>query len=241
MRHVLLIPGVGGHPSFHRRLIDGLSDRFRVHTAPHGDFFRDPYRTLTAHAEYWAGQARQIPSQELRVLAVSFGAHVLPGLLDRLEVRPASVVLISPWMQGSLARIGIGLFSKAPERLAARWLARRLMGWTDRRSDHAREIARLRDELYDDPLRVAKRWRARVLAIADPGGVSWQWVARTAAETPTTLVFGADEWLYRMQRSRLASAQQSSPALRVVKVVGGHDVGTFATRAMVDATFEALM
>lgn len=238
MHDVLLIPGVGGHPAFHRLLIEGLAGRFRIHTSAHGDFFAAPFNGLRAHVDYWATIAGRISHPPSRVVAISFGVHVVPGLVERFGAWPARLALVSPWIPDTLGRCGLRLLASAPRRPAARWLAGRLMRWTDRRRDHAGEIARLRAELYDDPQRVADRWLARTLSIAGPQALTWPWVARAARQTRLTVIFGRDEWLYRVQRSPLASAARRG--VRVVELPGRHDLSAFATPEMLAATTRAL-
>jgi hypothetical protein len=114
------------------------------------------------------------------------------------------------------------------------------MRWTDRRSDHADEVARLRAELYDDTARVAERWRRRLLATGDVGRLDGAALRRLCRQAPVTIVFGSRELLYRAQVGRLRALAGECPRLRVRVVRGGHDVGTFSSDAAAAAVADAL-
>lgn len=222
MSDILLIPGIGGHPRFHQSLVDGLSQRHHVHTAPHGDFFAPPFAGLAPHVEYWRTRMQTIETDALTVVAVSFGVHVVPGLLQAAGSPVRRIVLISPWLPGAAGRFALALAGAVPERIAAPWLARRLMRWSEETGDVA-AIAQLRTELYDDPDRVAARWRERLLAIRH--GLDWMQLDRLARDMPVELIFGQDERLDRHQRAQADALAARNPCARVWRIAGGHEIG----------------
>jgi pimeloyl-ACP methyl ester carboxylesterase len=219
---LLLIPGIGGHPRFHQPLIDTLAGRFDVHAAPHGDFFSRAYRGLEPHVDHWRTVARQAGEGPWTVVAVSFGSHLVPGLVaeDRLEV--SHVVLLSPWLPGPLGRSGLLALRMLPERLSAGFLAARLMRWSESIGDRE-SIERLRDELYDARSAVAARWLQRLLAIRQ--GLDWPGLERLVETHRVTLVFGREERLYRLQERKADAIASRYPRLGVARVAGGHEIG----------------
>lgn len=232
MLDILLIPGIGGHPRFHQPLINSLSKCHRIHTAPHGDFFSEPYIGIAPHVAHWRALARAIDADSIVILALSFGVHVVPGLLRDSGVTVSRTILISPWLPGDAGRLGLRLAGVLPERCAARLLAEKLMRWSEQTGDPD-EIARLRAELYDDPGHVANRWRQRMLAIRQ--GLNWDMLNQLAEDNPIDLIYGEDEFLNRLQRRRVDALAARHNLLSVKRIGGGHEIGQVWTRDLLAA------
>lgn len=237
MSDLLLIPGIGGHPRFHQPLVDGLAQRHRVHTAPHGDFFSPPFAGLAPHLAHWRARMHTIETDAITVVAVSFGIHIVPGLLQAAGPAVRRIVLVSPWLPRMTGRMALTLAGAMPERAVAPWLARRLMRWSEDTGD-AETIARLRAELYDDPDRVAVRWYKRLLAIRE--GLDWTRLDLLAREFQIELVFGEDETLGRLQRAPADALAGRHPRTRVWRIPGGHEIGQQWTPALATA-FDAIL
>jgi pimeloyl-ACP methyl ester carboxylesterase len=237
MADLLLIPGIGGHPHFHQALVDGLSRHHRVHTAPHGDFFSQPFAGLAPHTAYWGARLQAVETDTLTVVAVSFGAHIVPGLLQATGPAVRRIVLISPWLPRMPGRLALALAGAVPERIAAPWLARRLMRWSEDTGDAA-AIAQMRTALYDDPGRVAVRWHRRLLAIRQ--GLDWTQLDRLARTLPVDLMFGQAEMLGRLQRAPADALAARHPHVRVRHVAGGHEIGQQWSPALA-AAFDAIL
>lgn len=221
-RRLLLIPGIGGHPRFHEPLIDMLVGRFDVHAAPHGDFFGQAYRGLQPHVDHWRLVARQTGDGPLTVMAISFGAHLVPGLVgeDRLDL--SHLVLLSPWLPGLPGKAGLRALRILPEQVSARLLAAQLMRWSEDNDDRDR-IERLRAELYDAMPAVRARWLQRLLAIRQ--GLDWPGLERLLESHRVTLVFGREERLNRLQERKADGMAACHPRLTVAHIPGGHEIG----------------
>jgi hypothetical protein len=238
MPDILLIPGIGGHPLFHLPLINSLSQYHRIHTAPHGDFFTEPYVGIAPHVAHWRAQARTIEADSIVILALSFGVHVVPGLLSDNDVAVSKTILISPWLPDKLGRFGLRLAATLPKRYAARLLAKKLMRWSEKSGDPD-EIAMLRAELYDDPEYVANRWFQRMLAIRQ--GLDWHVLERLAEDHSVNLIFGADELLNQFQCRRLDTLAIRHKDIKVNRISGGHEIGHIWTpdlHAALDAALQ---
>lgn len=226
MRDVLLVPGIGGHPRFHQPLIDSLSERHRVHTSPHGDFFSEPYVGLAPHSDYWCEFASKIASDSLVVIAISFGAHIVPRLIEDSSLSISHIILISPWVPSAAGRIILTLASMLPQRLVSQLFCRKLMIWSER-TGSLDDIQKLRAELYDDRTRVAARWRRRLLAI--PEGLRWETLSQLAESRAITLIFGENEWLNRAQRRKMDDLVTRRVRLTVRRLPGGHEISAISS------------
>jgi|GEM_PF-5659867 Lysophospholipase len=221
MSDILVIPGIGGHPRFHQGLLDALARRHRVHTAPHGDFFSVPYRGLRAHVAHWRSCAAATDASTLVVVGISFGAQIVPDLVEGIEQRIGRIVLISPWLPNHGERAALEVLSWLPRRSMAALVRRRLMQWSEKTGD-LEKIRVLRAELYDDRDRVALRWLERLLAMRS--GLNLGKLGALAARYPVTLVFGRDEWLARWQKRRLAKLAGAGLALQRKDFDGRHEI-----------------
>lgn len=100
-RSVIVIPGIGGHPRFHESFIEALGGTgdVMVLSWPHGDFFTQPFDSISQHAAYWSERIAEAlrankTGEEVSLAAISFGGAVacaLPSaVLQSLHRGPGS-------------------------------------------------------------------------------------------------------------------------------------------------------
>jgi pimeloyl-ACP methyl ester carboxylesterase len=210
---VLVIPGIGGHPSFHQNLIARLRLSFRVHTAAHVDFFGTPCADWDRHVEFWlqrfqhaAGGNPRRPSAS--VIGISFGAHVGNALRQRMPGAVSSLTLISYRHLPPLERYVLRRLPSASDAMAY-LVGTSLFRLSEVHSEDRAGLRALRERLYDDPRRVRRRLLSRLVSLADappPPG----------PEPHTRFVFGADERLLRRRHTRYGGTATLVP--------GGHRV-----------------
>jgi len=222
-RTVVVIPGVGGHPRFHDGLIAALGDAYRVHTAPHVDFFDEPCPDWNRQVDHWLTQFRLAAAGDPlagppALVGISFGAHVAWDLRLRLPDDAVSgTVLISYWPLAGWQRHGLGRLRRLPV-AGAFAVGTACFRWSQWRAGDLDRLRRLRRELYDDESLVRRRLWARLVSLADapaapepvlpPGG-------RGAG-----FVYASREWPLRAMRRRLGGRLPDG----TVVVAGDHSI-----------------
>ena len=210
-RSVLVIPGVGGHPAFHRDLISGLSERFRVHTAPHLDFATAPCADWEQHVAYWERQfqhAAEGSPEPPSVVGISFGAHVSHALRLRNRGSIGRLALVSyRHLTIGERRILSGL-ARAPH-TSAFLVGHTLLRLSEVQAHDRSQLLALRDELYDEERLVRGRLTARLSSLASAPPLR-------PSNDQATFVFGVGERTLRRRHARYGGTE--------VLVSGGHSV-----------------
>lgn len=166
---VVIIPGIGGHPEFHRRLVDGLRATRDVHTAPHLDFASEPCPEWSRHVGRWARIVDDVHAGSGRpvdVVGISFGAHVAVALSRARPAAIASTTLISYRPLPAAERRLLRLVRRIP-RPAAYVAGTVLFRLSELHSRDRAALRRSRERLYDDTRLVHARLLARLTALAD--------------------------------------------------------------------------
>ncbi len=199
---VLVIPGIGGHPRFHDGFLAALRDRYRVHTAPHVDFFAEPCSDWNRHVDHWLSQfttaaAGEPEARPPAVVGISFGAHVGWDLWRRLPVGAmGELVLVSYWPLAGWQRRGLTGLRRVPKPGTAA-VGTVSFRWSEWRATDRAALRRLRGELYDDEATARRRLFARLVSLADAPP------APPPRATPGVgFVYARKEWPLRAARRR---------------------------------------
>ena len=161
---VLLIPGIGGHPAFHRSLISRLEAIAHVTTAPHGDFKGEAYSSFGHHLQYWEEVAGLDPYDA--VVGISFGAHVAAALFADRRVELGRLVCVSPPFLGRGASVVFAIVRLAPVRAAALLAGLVLFRWSDAAVDDKASLVRFRRQHYDGFWPVSLRLWFRLICLS---------------------------------------------------------------------------
>jgi pimeloyl-ACP methyl ester carboxylesterase len=231
----LVIPGIGGHPIFHRRLISCLEQRgLKVFSAPYGDFFSAPYGTLRQHTDYWVDHAKSLGLNNLSIIAISFGANIVLGFPAELISRLETLILVSHWPIMGVERTilrNVHLLNPA----LAKWaVSQFLFCWSEITADSISELKEIRSELYDSPLKVRERLFARILCL-----VAAPIATAVKLDCPTYLVYGRSELGFRLHRRELHKLQRNGN-IQILQITGGHEISTSDTPALSNIICEIL-
>ncbi|MFD1232539.1 alpha/beta hydrolase [Pseudonocardia benzenivorans] len=220
---MLIIPGIGGHPRFHRHLVAGLGSIRAVHTASHVDFTSRPCSRWSTHIDHWLRElevARFSSAEPVAVVGISFGAHVALALDEAASASISSLTLVSYRPLPTIERRLLRLAARRPDTVA-RLVGPLFFTLSERQVTDAAALKRERERLYDDPGLVARRLTARLVALADapptPAGLSDR----------LTLIAG-DRERTLLRRYRRAS-------LPATTVPGDHGISLRDVPALVDA------
>jgi pimeloyl-ACP methyl ester carboxylesterase len=196
-RSVLLIPGVGGHPAFHRDLISGLSRRFRVHTAPYLDFATAPCADWEQHVAHWERQFQHAADgapEPPSVVGISFGAHVSHALRLRNPGSIGRLALVSYRHLTIGERRLLSGLARAP-RMSAFLVGHTLLRLSEVQAHDRSELLELRRELYDEERLVRGRLTARLSSLASAPPLH-------PSNDRATFVFGVGERTLRRRHAR---------------------------------------
>ena len=145
---IVVIPGLGGHPAFHAALIERLSEKFEVRTAPYGDFSAEPFETIADHCAYWRPIV-EAAGDDVAIVGISFGAYLALALPPKLLARARAVIPdCSWWPLGRVERAIVAILDVLPKRIARRLVGHFLFSASDAMMDQ-KNLANLRRRLYD--------------------------------------------------------------------------------------------
>lgn len=229
---ILIVPGIGGHPVFHAKLIEGVASRLptvKVQSFPHGDFFGPAFNSLDQHAAYWADCAlrfdNEMSGRRKTLLGISFGCLVVGAIPNTILDKFDQVILISPCFPGAILRSLFRFLQLMPHSIASNLLRMALFRWSELRIKEVKNLRAMRLALYDDCSLVAARLWKRVLSYrsAAQAGLGLSGIS----EHKIHLIFGASELALlhlRFARRRLLDQTLSNGRVRMHIVKGGHDI-----------------
>jgi len=221
MLNTVIIPGIGGHPAFHRS-VAATAERFgKVHSWPHGDFCGEPFTSIEQHRQYWSDLLNRARLPELVIIAISFGAHIAIGLPQRLETEALTIVLVSYWPICKFERSLLDAMSRLPEAFIAPIIGSSLMAWSGAVMKDRTQLRELRSELYDSRQKVQRRLRARLLCLLDNEPAFNGSTIR--AKQPLAFLYGNRELAFCLHHSFVAEIRHL-PNVTVSVVRGGHSI-----------------
>jgi pimeloyl-ACP methyl ester carboxylesterase len=209
---VVVIPGLGGHPAFHRTFVKPLAEKYEILTAPHGDFMSEPFRSLGEHSAYWTSIVEGA-GDGIVLIGISFGANLALTLPPTLLARARAVILVSWWPLAGVERVGLAALNALPRRAIDWLLGNVLFRFSDAVMDRD-ALETLRQHLYDALPAVRHRLVGRLLCLR----------TQTYAQhpgVPLSMIYGKDELallLCRLYRPALWSGS------RQVTIMGGHSI-----------------
>ncbi|MCU7811310.1 MAG: alpha/beta hydrolase [Candidatus Thiodiazotropha sp. (ex Notomyrtea botanica)] len=198
---IILIPGIGGFPEFHRDLIVKLNgkDKRKVTTSPHGDSNAKPYYSLDQHVAYWSGFIKKEVEKgegEVHLIGISFGAAIAISLPMDVLSGIKNIILVSPPHLPMFSRIILRVSRIFHSSITSKLLGKFILWWSERKVDDVELLREQRNQLYDDYSLVYVRLWNRLISLLDMSSLTE--FIQNDLRPKVGIVYAKDEYAYAL-------------------------------------------
>lgn len=241
---IIVIPGIGGHPEFHKDLIDSvgisLHNNIEIICHPHGDFSSSPFFSMEQHAKYWTRIIKQTTNynSKTHILGISFGATIIQVLPKDVFINVTSICLVSPPFLPRYARIFLKITQLIDSTTVANVFGKLMFWWSDKSVSNSNDLRELRYKLYDDNSLVYLRLWKRLMALIKLPDAQEFFNKNTTI--PVCIIYGENEFLLRLS----PFSQSSTPIFNNIKlkiIPGDHSQSVKKSDAINNAINEFLI
>lgn len=226
---ICIIPGVGGHPIFHRDMIVALSRNYAVSSWPHIDFNGDPATHLSDHVSYWRSRLMEFSGQDVTVIGISFGAHIANVLANERPSIATRTILVSYWPIAKPERAVLTFASTIPRTWIGRTFGPLMFRWSERNVGNLAELRNARLRLYDNPKRVQERAVSRILTLRTAPKLLDDHLQNREID----LISGESEFSLWRLRSVISRSDYFRSRLHII--TGNHAIGVSPSTPLVSA------
>lgn len=239
---IIVIPGIGGHPEFHKDIIDSVSlhKNIEIICHPHGDFFSSPFFSMEQHAEYWTRIIKKATyhNSKTHILGISFGTTIIQVLPKDVLINVTSICLVSPPFLPHYARTFLKITQLIDSTIVANFFGKFMFWWADKSVSNSSDLRELRCKLYDDNSLVYLRlWKRLMALIRLPNA---QEFFKKNTNIPVCIIYGENEFLLSLS----PFSQSSTPSSHNIKlkiIPGNHSQSFRKSDAINNAINEFLI